>query len=290
MARSLRIEFPGALYHITSRGNEKKHIFQDTKDRDSFIEILTLVIERFDWICHAYVLMGNHYHLLIETPKGNLSRGMRQLNSIYSQKFNRKNKRVGHLFEGRFKSILIEKEPYLLELSRYIALNPIRAGLVENPGEWKWSSYRAMVGEIPKPDFLTIDWILSQFGKNKPAAARTYKQFVMEGYGVEFPHDELIGQVILGSEKFLKEVNVHIGEENLSKLKEIPREQRYSSRPILEEIFQKEMIGGKSRDEIILRVYNEYDFTMKEIGDFLGMHYSTVSLAVKKNEDKKKRD
>jgi len=164
MARALRIEFPGAIYHITSRGNEKKAIFRDSNDRKTFLEILTLVTERFEWECHAYVLMGNHY-LLIETLKSNLSRGMKQLNSIYTQKFNRRHKRVGHLFQGRYKAFLVEKEYYLLELSRYIVLNSVRAGLVEHPGEWKWSSYRATIGKGPKAKFLTIDWLLNQFGR-----------------------------------------------------------------------------------------------------------------------------
>jgi len=128
MARPLRIEFPGAVYHVTSRGNARQNIYNNDEDRQKFLSILTLVVERFHWICHSYCLMDNHYHLLLETPIPNLSAGMRQLNGIYTQAFNRNQRRVGHLFQGRFKAIIIEKQAHLLELSRYIVLNPIHAG------------------------------------------------------------------------------------------------------------------------------------------------------------------
>ncbi|MEJ2696952.1 MAG: transposase [Candidatus Sulfobium sp.] len=142
MARPLRIEYDGALYHVTSRGNERKRIFRDDEDRAAFLDTLLKVNERYNWMCHAYCLMNNHYHLIIETPDGNLSQGMRQLNGVYTQLFNRRHHRVGHLFQGRFKTILIEKEGYLLEVSRYVVLNPVRAKAVERPEHWKWSSYR----------------------------------------------------------------------------------------------------------------------------------------------------
>ena len=142
MARPLRIEYDGALYHITSRGNERKAIFRDDEDRKNFLDNLLKVDERFNWICHAYCLMNNHYHLIIETPDGNLSGGMRQLNGIYTQYFNRRHKRAGHIFQGRYKAVLIEKESYLLEVSRYVVLNPVRAKAVETPEDWQWSSYK----------------------------------------------------------------------------------------------------------------------------------------------------
>ena len=146
MARPLRIEYDGALYHITSRGNERKAIFRDDEDRIGFLEALQKVNERFNWICHAYCLMNNHYHLIVETPDGNLSKGMRQLNGVYTQYFNRKHHRVGHIFQGRYKSILMEKESYLLEVGRYVVLNPVRAKAVKKPEDWNWSSYRSTVG------------------------------------------------------------------------------------------------------------------------------------------------
>ena len=128
MSRPLRIEFAGAVYHVTSRGNGRKPIFRDDVDRRSFLEVLHKVNQRHHWICHAYCLMTNHYHLVIETPEGNLSRGMRQLNGVYTMYFNRRHRTVGHVFQGRFKAILVERESYLLEVCRYVVLNPVRAG------------------------------------------------------------------------------------------------------------------------------------------------------------------
>ncbi len=146
MARPLRIEYPGAVYHITSRGNEKKPVYKDDQDRENFLFILDKVNKRYHWLCHAYCLMDNHFHLLIETPDGNLSIGMRQLNGVYTQAFNKRHRRVGHLFQGRYKAILIQKDSHLLEVCRYVVQNPVRAGLAEDPGQWRWSSYRCHGG------------------------------------------------------------------------------------------------------------------------------------------------
>jgi REP element-mobilizing transposase RayT len=143
MARPLRLEFAGATYHVTARGDGREDIYLSDADRRLFLAVLGSVAERFNWTIHAYCLMSNHYHLLVETPEGNLSKGMRQLNGVYTQDFNRTHHRVGHVFQGRYKAILVEKEAYLLELVRYVVLNPVRAGMVRTPGEWPWSSYRA---------------------------------------------------------------------------------------------------------------------------------------------------
>ncbi|MCX5971105.1 MAG: transposase [Coprothermobacterota bacterium] len=151
LARPLRIEFEDAVYHITSRGNERKEIYRDARDRTLFLAVLRQVNPRYHWLCHAYCLMDNHYHLLIETPEGNLSQGMRQLNSLYTQGFNRGHGRVGHVLQGRYRAIVIEKESHLLEVCRYVALNPVRAKAVERPEDWNWSSYggTAGLGAIP---------------------------------------------------------------------------------------------------------------------------------------------
>jgi len=170
MARPLRIEFPGALYHITSRGDGREDIYLDNNDRNNFLAVLDQVYERQNWRCHAYCLMTNHYHLLIETPEGNLSHGMRQLNGVYTQRFNRNHRRVGHVFQGRYKAILVEKESHLLELSRYIVLNPIRARMVHAAQDWVWSSYRSTAGLVACPSWLYVDWLLSAFSKRKSSA------------------------------------------------------------------------------------------------------------------------
>jgi len=153
MSRPLRVELAGALYHVKSRGDRREALYDDDADREAFLDVLAEVVERYNWVCHGYCLMTNHYHLLIETVDGNLSKGMRQLNGIYAQASNRRHSRVGHLFQGGFKGILVDKDAYLLELSRYVVLNPVRAGIVSGPEDWRWSSYRATMG-LSAPFFV----------------------------------------------------------------------------------------------------------------------------------------
>jgi len=143
MARPLRIEFSGALYHVTARGNAREDIYRDDANRQQFLMLLQNTVNRYDWYCHAYCLMDNHYHLLIKTNTPTLSKGMKFLNGTYTQYFNRQHQRVGHVFQGRFKAILVQKDSHLLELARYIALNPVRAQMVNNAAEWR---YRATAG------------------------------------------------------------------------------------------------------------------------------------------------
>jgi REP element-mobilizing transposase RayT len=156
-------------------------IFEDNQDRRRFLSVLDEAVKRFNWLCHAYCLMDNHYHLLVETIDGNLSVGMRHVHGVYTQAYNRRHNRVGHLFQGRYKSILVERHNYLLELCRCVVLNPVRAGIVKHPGKYGWSSYKASVGLIRKPAFLTVDWILGQFGKNRLEAQKAHRQFVLGG-------------------------------------------------------------------------------------------------------------
>ncbi len=274
MARPLRIEYPGAVYHITTRGNAYQKIFLDDNDREKFLEILGETVVRFNWLCHGYCLMMNHYHLLIETVDPTLSRGMRQLNGVYTQVFNRRHKQVGHLFQGRYKAILVEKEAYLLELSRYIVRNPVRAKMVAAPEEWKWSSYRATVGLVDPPLFLTTDWILSQFHNEREKARRLYREFVADGID-RSPWSELKGQIYLGTENFIKSIP-----KPGVKLNEVPREQRLLSRLTLEEIFST----AATTDDGIFHAYHDHGCTMRKIAEFLGVHYATVSRRLRKVE------
>jgi len=287
MARPLRIEFPGAVYHVTSRGNARQAIFIDDGDRSGFLNVLSMVVERFNWLCHAYCLMENHYHLLIETPDGNLSKGMRELNGVYTQGFNQRYRRVGHLFQGRYKAIIVEKDNHLLSLCRYVVLNPERAGLIKRPEQWRWSSYRATVGLTTRPSFLTVDWVLSQFGGQKRVAIEKYKQFVMEGVGKESPWETLRGQIFWGTDEFIKQLSELLGEKE--SLSEVPRVQRYVARPPLGELFKgKTGKEGSVGDRDIYHVYVRYGYTMKEIADHLGFHYATVSRAIKRVEGERK--
>ena len=206
MARPLRIEFPGAVYHITARGNSRQDIFIDDHDRELFLGVLGKVASRFQLVVYAYCLMGNHYHLLLETPEANLSKALRQLNGVYTQAFNRRHGRVGHVLQGRFKAILVDKDSYLLELCRYVVLNPVRAQMVKKPEAHRWSSYRATAGLEGARAFLSIDWVLSQFARQPAAAQRRYREFVLQGLGQSSPWEQLQSQVLLGPLNFVEQL------------------------------------------------------------------------------------
>ena len=174
MSRPLRLELAGALYHVTSRGDGREDIYLTDDDRVAWLETFAQVCERFNWICHAYCLMGNHYHVVIETPDANLSKGMRQLNGVYTQRFNRRHQSAGHVFQGRFKAIMVDKDSYLLELARYVVHNPLQAKVVRKLMKWQWSSYLATLGQAPKPDWLQRDFILAQFSVQRASATAKY--------------------------------------------------------------------------------------------------------------------
>jgi REP element-mobilizing transposase RayT len=226
MARPLRLAFPGAVYHVTARGNERKAIVRDDTDRARFADTLAAMVNRYRVHCHAWVLMDNHYHLLVETPTPNLSLALRHLNGVYTQAFNRRHRRVGHLFQGRFKALVVEKERYLLDLCRYVVLNPVRAGVVREPGAYLWSSYRATAGLAAAPPWLMTDWLLEQFGRTRRTAQTKYQQFVAEGIrGAARPWDQVIGQVYLGEEAFVRRVQRHAAPRATDA--DIPRAQRH---------------------------------------------------------------
>ena len=184
MARPLRIELAGGVYHLTSRGDRRGPSYADDVDRLLWLELFGEVCDRFNWRCHAWCQMGNHYHLVVETAEANLSRGMRQLNGVYTQAANRRHARGGHVFQGRYKAILVEADAYLVELARYVVLNPVRAGLCGDAREWPWSSHRALMGLVDPPSWLETDWVLGQFGSERTAAVRRYEDFVRAGVGL----------------------------------------------------------------------------------------------------------
>jgi putative transposase len=226
MARPLRLEHPGALWHVTARGNERGDVFRDDADRREFLAVLGRTVTIYGWRLHAYVLMGNHYHLLVETPEPTLSRGMRDLNGVTTQRFNRRHGRAGHLFEGRFKAILVEREAHLLEVLRYVVLNPVRIGLVRSAAAWPWSSYKATAGLAEAPEWLETEWTLEQFGRRPAEARRRFAAFVADGKGAAGyePWGQLRGQVFLGSEGFAREASRKAGRKAAPK--EVPRAQR----------------------------------------------------------------
>jgi len=206
MARPLRITFPGAFYHVTSRGNERKAIFKRKRDREKFLEYLETASERYQAVIHVFCLMDNHYHILLETPRGNLPQIMHHINGAYTMYFNTARTRSGHLFQGRYKAILVEKDAYAMELSRYIHLNPVRAKLVNTPEEYHWSSYRAYIGREKAPEWLERDFILGYFGKKVATAQEAHAEFVssFSDRDCANPLKDVAGSVLLGSEEYIK--------------------------------------------------------------------------------------
>lgn len=278
MARPLRIEFPGALYHITSRGNAQGAIFLNDADRVRFLDLLNQVVSRYDWYCHAYCLMGNHYHLLVETGSPTLSKGMKYLNGSYTQSFNRLHKRVGHVFQGRYKAILVDKESYLLELTRYIVLNPVRAKMVRSAKDWPWSSYRATAGQTEAHACLTTDWVLSVLGKTRSKAQDSYRAFVAEGRNQPAPWERLKNQIYLGSDQFVEDMQCKLDPDQ--SLKDIPRTQKQAPpRPISDYAKQ-----GVERNTAMAKAYLSGHYTLEQVGEYFGCSYATVSRAVKAYE------
>ena len=284
MARPLRIEYEGAVHHVTSRGNARQDIYVNDEDRHAFLEVLGDVVDRLNWTCHAYCLMSNHFHLLIETPDANLSRGMRHLNGVYTQGFNRRHGRVGHVLQGRFKSILVERDSYLLELARYVVLNPVRAKMVRSARDWPWSSYCATAGQQEPLPFLTTDWILAQFGDERKGATARYRRFVQEGRGVEV-WDELRGGVLMGSDGFVEEMAPLLRDSALQR--EIPQRERLVSRPSLDDLFAERETKA-ARNERIYEATRIHEYTLSELQEYLGLHYSTISRIASRVEAKKR--
>jgi putative transposase len=275
MARPLRIEFAGALYHVTARGDRREPIVDDDTDRLAFFNVLAEVIERFNWLCHAYCLMTNHYHLVVETPDANLSKGMRQLNGMYTQATNRRHRRTGHLFQGRFKAILVDKESYLLALTRYVVLNPIRAGMVKHPRQYAWSSYRAMVGQAPVPAWLATDGVLARFGARRAEARRRYSEFVLAGVKAESIWKGLRQQIYLGDERFIERMQRKAKPQG-DRLS-IPRAHRRAPAPSLPAIAARH----RDRDKAIQSAYATGAYSYREIAQHFNLHLATVGRIIR---------
>jgi hypothetical protein len=225
--------------------------------------------------------MDNHYHLLVETPEGNLSTGMRQLNGVYTQRFNRYHGRVGHVFQGRYKAILVDKDSYLLELARYIVLNPVRAGMVRSAKDWPWSSYRATAGWITAPPWLQTDWMLTTFASRRKTACERYCTFVSEGKKQSSPWAYLSNQVFLGDERFVTEMQALIDPEK--SLAEVPLGQkRKMAKPLGDYQMQY-----RSRDDAIYQAYRSGGYKMAELAEYFGLHYSSISKIIRRLEDSK---
>lgn len=302
MARPLRIEFENAFYHITSRGNEKNKIFAKDCDRKEFLDIINNLCEKYKFIIYAYVLMGNHYHFLLETLLPNLSKIMRDLNGNYTQYFNRTYNRVGHLFQGRYKAILVDKDNYLLFLSRYIHLNPVKANIVKVPENYEWSSLKYFLTDIKVPVWLNIKYILNYFNNFKE-----YKEFICKGINETInPFQNLYHQTILGEEAFIKNVvREKINAENKTN-KEVSYYEKIKKIITPEEIlniilkyFDIDKNGlkrAKIKDNLPKKCYIYFtrkytSYSLKDMTEELGnMTYSAVAKSYNRIEEKIKKN
>ena len=277
MTRPLRLEFAGALYHVTSRGDHREAIYRDDHDRLAWLDTLARVCKRFNFVIHSFCQMTNHYHVLIETVEGNLSQGMRVLNGLYTQRFNRRHRLAGHLFQGRYKAVLVQKESHLLELTRYVVLNPLRAGIVRSLEQWPWSSHRYVMGEFDAPEWLETDWLLSQFGSTRASAVSAYHQFVLEGLGLESPLKHVSHQLLLGDEAFVLR---HRSVAADDPLRNVSKAHRRAAALTLEEY----QLQYQDRELASAMAYFSTAFTMAEIGEYFGVSERTVHRAVRKYE------
>jgi REP element-mobilizing transposase RayT len=251
MARPLRLDLPGALHHVTSRGNERRRIFRCNRDREAFLQFLTEAVKRFGWRVTAWVLMTNHYHLVIQTPEANLSRGMQWLNGTYADWFNRRHDRSGHLFQGRFKSFIIETETYSTEVLRYVVLNPVRAKLVARPEEYRWSSYRATAGLEAAPAWLDLAAVYAHFHLDRTAAEAMYAEHVLARVdSSERLWDRAINGIYLGGEEWAKQMRTIV--ESRPRSTDHPLEQRAVGRPRVQKVIAA-VAGAAAQAEEIVR-------------------------------------
>ena len=284
MSRPLRIEYPGAFYHVTSRGNERKMVFQSTRDREKYLTYLESAHHRYGAIIHVYCLMGNHYHLLLETPRGNLSEILHHINGAYTTYFNVKRDRCGHLFQGRFKGILVEKDAYCKELSRYIHLNPVRAGLVKSPLEYPWSSYRYFIGKDKRPGWLTTELVLGDFGGEGRKGYRGYREYVERGETkeLESPFKRVIASTFLGSEEFINNIKTKYLEKKKIDKRNIPSIKKVLRGPSFEDI-EKAVAKVLGKDATLYKkicIYLSHQYSgmrLDEIGAHFGMKGGAIS-------------
>ena len=282
MSRPLRIEFEDALYHVTARGDRREPIFEDDADRGALLAVVEQGLERFDAVAYAYCLMGNHYHVVVQTRQLNLSRLMRHVNGVYTQTYNRRHAKVGHLFQGRFKAVVVQEDAYFLEVCRYVDLNPVRAGMVKQPQDWAWSSYRAHTGRAEGPRWLDSATLHRWLAPRAPRrdGPKRYSQFVAQGRGVKLWEEALSGQIYLGNEAFVREMQARADSPDE---REIPRAQRRSAARPLQHYFE-----DPDRDAAIARAYLEGGHTQSAIAKATGLSVSRISRLIAAHEAKGK--
>jgi REP element-mobilizing transposase RayT len=296
MARPLRINYPGAFYHVAARGNARKHVFKSKRDRKKFYEYLESATQRYDAVIHAFCLMDNHYHLLIETPSGNLPQIMRHINGAYTTYFNMKRERSGHLFQGRYQAILVEINEYAQELSRYIHLNPVRAKMVKTPEEYEWSSYSFYIGKKKPPEWLYRDFILGSFGNRLSIAQKGYRNFVnsLTNEKYDSPLDEVVSSTLLGSPGFITSIKDNFLSDKKPD-KNLPALKNLIEKPAIQDIFDEveSLLGeqptvARNAKMFLCRKYTGEK--LKDIGTHFGVGESGVSQVSRRFADKIKED
>jgi putative transposase len=279
MARPLRIQAPGLTYHVTARGVRRMAIFLDDSDRHRFLTFLSETVDRYALRCHAYCEMTNHYHLAVTTTEANLSRAVQQLNGGYAQWWNWRHDRVGHVFQARFGAQLVQDDAHLLNVCRYIVLNPVRAGMVKVPEQWPWSSYQAMAGFDRRPSFLDCDHVLELVSPGESARGpNRFRQTVLEAnaHGLQLPRD-----AILGDEAFVAQFQPYRDRAS----REVPRR---NGRRALGAIFHGAVTRATRNAAIVTAVREGY--ALADIARYLEVHPSTVSKVVSMQRDHSRRE
>ncbi|MDH5631823.1 MAG: transposase [Gammaproteobacteria bacterium] len=275
MSRPIRIEYPGATYYITSRVPPSQQAFCDERDRIRFLDILSQTIKRSGWVCHAWCLMDDHYHLIIETPKANLSQGMRQVNGIYTQEYNRRYFKKGALFKGRFKAILFDKDANLIKLARHLMLNPVRLERCDYASQYRWSSFNEVIGQSGQAKPISArDWLLAQFGENPADAINRFQDYVNKGSDPENPWRAVRYQLFLGNATFVEKHRQYMDKDSAPSPE---------TRTPLSDLFDSNTRKDRSeRDRTICDAHLRHGYTLTELGQHLGLHTSTVSKILKK--------
>ncbi len=296
MARPLRITFPGACYHITSRGNERKAVFKSRLDHEKFLQYLESATQRYDALIHVYCMMDNHYHLLLETPSANLPQIMRHVNGAYTTYFNIKRKRSGHLFQGRYKAILVQIDEYAKELSRYIHLNPVRAGMVEKPEAYQWSSYRFYIGKEKAPAWLHRAFLLQYFGEKESVAQDRYQRFVNALVGKEYesPLKNVVSSTLLGNADFISYVKETLLSDKKPD-KDLPALKDLAPKTSTQDVFDAvdDSLGDDAKLARSVKMYLCQRYTaerLRDLGKHFGISESGVSQAGRRVSQWMKKD
>ena len=308
MARPLRIQFPGALYHITNRGNNRESLFKDDDDRKAFLTILAQSVDTYQIRLHSFVLMNNHWHLLAQTPLANLSEFMRHFNITYTSHYNRRHNRIGHLYQGRYKSFLVEEDGYLGMVSRYIHLNPVRISSMKRFGlnkqldyllRYKWSSLQGYIEPRHEFDWVEYQMVLADYGKARKNAGESYrKQLIADIRNDLSIRNEVVGQSVLGSELYISWIKKTYLEQAKSRERpSISKINQHVSHDQVLDIIEQETGQGKLfeaegalRQIVMTCLYNYTGLNNREIGERFGVDYSTVSQGRKRLRERVKKD